>query len=89
MDWQMPEMDGFEATRRLRQLPGDSAPPVIAVTARAMEHDRRQRFDAGMSDHLAKPVGSASLSAMLEKWLAAALRPIATEPQFTEAPPAS
>jgi CheY-like chemotaxis protein/nitrogen-specific signal transduction histidine kinase len=89
MDCQMPEMDGFEATRRLRQLLGDSAPPVIAVTARAMEHDRRQCFDAGMSDHLAKPVGSASLSAILEKWLGAALRSIITEPQFTEAPPAS
>jgi signal transduction histidine kinase len=71
MDCQMPEMDGFEATRRLRRSLGANAPPVIAVTARAMEHDRRQCLDAGMSDHLAKPIGAASLSAILEKWLAA------------------
>jgi signal transduction histidine kinase len=72
MDCQMPEMDGFEATRRLLHCLGANAPPVIAVTARAMEHDRRQCLDAGMSDHLAKPIGAASLSAMLEKWLVAA-----------------
>jgi CheY-like chemotaxis protein len=90
-DCQMPEKDGFEATRRQGQLLGDSAPRVIAVTARSMEHDRRECFDAGVSDHLAKTNGSASLSAILEKWIGDAMRiePVTTEPQLAEARPAS
>jgi len=71
MDCQMPEMDGFEATRILRTNLGDRTPPVIAVTARAMEEDRRECAAAGMSDYLAKPIGSALVDEMLRKWLAA------------------
>ncbi len=71
MDCQMPEVDGFEATRRVRKFLGRNAPPVIAVTARAMEEDRQLCLDAGMCDHLVKPIGAASVDAMLEKWLGA------------------
>ena len=71
MDCQMPGMDGFEATRILRTNLGDRTPPVIAVTARAMEEDRRECAAAGMSDYLAKPIGSALVDEMLRKWLAA------------------
>ncbi|MGP8246822.1 MAG: ATP-binding protein [Bryobacteraceae bacterium] len=71
MDCQMPEMDGFEATRALRSSLGDRTPPVIAVTARAMEEDRLQCAAAGMSDYLAKPISGARVDEMLRKWLAA------------------
>ncbi len=72
MDCQMPEIDGFEATRRIRKTLGNSAPPIIAVTARALEEDRRLCLDAGMCDRLVKPIGAASVDAMLEKWLGTA-----------------
>jgi signal transduction histidine kinase/CheY-like chemotaxis protein len=71
MDCQMPEMDGFEATRILRSSLGDRTPPVIAVTARALEEDRLQCVAAGMSDYLAKPISGALVDEMLRKWLAA------------------
>jgi CheY-like chemotaxis protein len=69
MDCQMPVMDGFEATRRVQAVLGESAPPIIAVTARAMKQDREVCLQAGMVDHLVKPLSGASVDAMLEKWL--------------------
>ncbi len=84
MDCQMPEMDGFEATRRLHLALGENAPPVIAVTARAMEQDRRQCLEAGMCDHLVKPIGSASVGAMLEKWLRLHMAPLQSHPPAAE-----
>jgi signal transduction histidine kinase/CheY-like chemotaxis protein len=71
MDCQMPEMDGFEATRRLREHLAADCPPIVAVTARAMEEDRRLCLEAGMSGYLVKPIGAATVDAMLEKWLGA------------------
>jgi signal transduction histidine kinase/CheY-like chemotaxis protein len=57
MDCQMPEMDGFEATRRLRASgPGGATVPIIALTASALEDDRRQCYAAGMDAFLAKPI---------------------------------
>jgi signal transduction histidine kinase/CheY-like chemotaxis protein len=75
MDCQMPEMDGFEATRRLRGALGEGAPPVVAVTARAMRQDREACLQAGMIDHLVKPFSVASLDAIIEKWLAPPAEP--------------
>ncbi|WP_338867645.1 hybrid sensor histidine kinase/response regulator [Myxococcus stipitatus] len=66
MDLQMPEMDGLEATRRLRQeLPPKVQPWVVAMTANAMDSDREQCFEAGMDDFLAKPIRVEALTAAL------------------------
>jgi len=72
MDCQMPEMDGYDATRAIRRLPGRERIPIIAMTASAMETDRRRCLDAGMDDHLPKPVQLVQLRDRLDRWLAEA-----------------
>ena len=57
MDLQMPVMDGFEATRQIRAMPEGRSLPIIAMTASAMVEERQACLDAGMNDHLAKPIG--------------------------------
>ena len=69
MDMQMPEMDGLEATRAIRTLPGWSGIPIIAMTANAFGEDRTACLEAGMNDHLGKPTTPADLFAMLLDWL--------------------
>jgi PAS domain S-box-containing protein len=80
MDVQMPEMDGFEATRRIRnyektmmnQDGGVHPPriiPIIAMTAHAMQGDRDRCLDAGMNDYVTKPVAPQALADALDKWL--------------------
>ena len=68
MDCQMPVMDGFEATRRLRGVDGLEHIPVIAVTANAMEGDREQCLNAGMNDYLTKPYSIEAMREVLERW---------------------
>ncbi|MGJ8669550.1 MAG: response regulator [Oceanococcus sp.] len=70
MDMQMPVMDGIEATRRIRQLDSPHATvPIVAMTANAMQEDRQQCLDAGMNDHLGKPVNIDQLRSILTRWL--------------------
>ena len=69
MDLQMPVMDGFEATRRIRQLPQGKKIPIIAMTASAMEHEKAACVAAGMNDHLAKPINSKKMINTLTSWL--------------------
>ena len=65
MDVQMPEMDGFEATRRIVELRGDDRPPIIALTANAMAEDREACIAAGMDGFLTKPLRREDLAATL------------------------
>ncbi len=69
MDVQMPEMDGLEATRRIRSQETDRRMPIIAMTANAMQGDREKCLQAGMNDYVSKPVSSRALAEALEKWL--------------------
>jgi len=70
MDCQMPEMDGFEATRHIRERSDDLAKvAIVALTANAMAGDRERCLQAGMNDYLPKPLRLESLKAMLENWL--------------------
>jgi CheY-like chemotaxis protein len=72
MDCQMPEMDGFEATRIIRDHSSgvlDHAIPVVAMTANAFPEDRARALASGMNDFLAKPVDRSVLASMLAKWM--------------------
>jgi signal transduction histidine kinase/DNA-binding response OmpR family regulator/HPt (histidine-containing phosphotransfer) domain-containing protein len=69
MDVQMPEMDGLAATRALREDPRNAALPIIAMTANAMASDRQACLNAGMNDHLGKPLDVALLFTTLMQWL--------------------
>lgn len=87
MDCQMPEMDGFEATRTIRMLEADRGRssmriPIIALTAHAMQGDREQCLNAGMDDYLAKPFNKLQIREVLERWVAGG----AKEPSISEMP---
>ena len=69
MDVQMPELDGLETTRRLRDLPGGATTTVVALTANAFAEDRRRCLEAGMDDFLTKPVVPDLLFETVLRWL--------------------
>ncbi|HWM44612.1 MAG TPA: response regulator [Burkholderiales bacterium] len=72
MDCHMPEMDGFEATREIRERERASSAkrlPIVALTANAMAQDREECLHAGMDDHLSKPFSMQTLQDMLDRWM--------------------
>ena len=70
IDCQMPDLDGFEATRAIRLREGDGGDrlPIVALTANAMAGDRERCLEAGMDDHLAKPFTGVALGRVVERW---------------------
>ena len=69
MDCRLPIIDGYEATRQIRQLPGCSEVPIIALTANALQGDREACLAAGMNDYLAKPFKRNDLQQILQRWV--------------------
>jgi signal transduction histidine kinase/DNA-binding response OmpR family regulator/HPt (histidine-containing phosphotransfer) domain-containing protein len=69
MDVQMPELDGLEATRRIRKALDPEALPIIAMTANAMRGDREKCLAAGMNDYLSKPINRKALMGCLSRWV--------------------
>jgi CheY-like chemotaxis protein len=69
MDIMMPEMDGFEAMKRIRANPRFGKIPIIALTAKAMRDDRARCIEAGANDYLSKPVDAGKLKAIIKLWL--------------------
>jgi|JI10StandDraft_1071094.scaffolds.fasta_scaffold13159_8 two-component system sensor histidine kinase/response regulator len=69
MDIQMPLMDGLEATRRIRALPGGTSVPILAMTAHSMKGEREKSLAAGMNDHLNKPIDPILLYKSLMHWI--------------------
>lgn len=74
MDVQMPVMDGLQATRLIRQMPGRQDLPIVAMTANAMREDRQRCLDAGMTDYLCKPIDPHALGEVVSRHVAFARR---------------
>ncbi|MFI5020089.1 MAG: response regulator [Alphaproteobacteria bacterium] len=75
MDVAMPEMDGLEATRRIRAMPGPKGRvPIVAISAHALENDRQRCMAAGMDDYVTKPIDRAGLLDTVGRWLGASKR---------------
>ncbi len=88
MDCMMPEMDGYDASRTIRRREASAGPrggrlPIVAMTANAMQGDRERCLDAGMDDHVAKPVRPEYLRSVLERWS----RPAVVVPSPMALPP--
>jgi len=71
MDCQMPELDGYETTQRIRARPDTSSTHIIAMTANAMRGESEKCLEAGMNDYLSKPVRLEALRDMLARWMPA------------------
>ncbi|KPA17438.1 membrane protein containing ATP-binding region, ATPase-like protein [Candidatus Magnetomorum sp. HK-1] len=85
MDVQMPKMDGFEASRRIRKMPEFESIPIIAMTAHALKGDRELCIEAGMNDYLTKPINRNQLFDMINKWRVQKIEPlISQKPEQTE-----
>ena len=70
MDCQMPIMDGYEATQKIREMEADSRhTPIVALTAHAFHEESEKCISVGMDDFLSKPISVDSLKGMLEKWM--------------------
>jgi CheY-like chemotaxis protein/HPt (histidine-containing phosphotransfer) domain-containing protein len=75
MDVNMPDVDGLQATRQIKEALGTRAPPIIALTAAASAEDRQRCEAAGMDDYLTKPLQVAALAQALDRWIAQAKPP--------------
>jgi tubulin-specific chaperone A len=71
MDIMMPVMDGYEATRKLRENPDHAELPVIALTAKALKEDQELSIEAGASDYMSKPIDYDQLFSLMRVWLSA------------------
>lgn len=80
MDCNMPVMDGYEASRKIRQRARWPKLPIVALTANAMPEERERCRAAGMNDYLAKPFSREELAALLDMWVPPKARPLATGP---------
>ncbi|MCE0463517.1 ATP-binding protein [Pseudomonas uvaldensis] len=69
MDCRLPLVDGYEATRQIRQLPGCGTVPIVALTANALQGDREACLTAGMNDYLAKPFKRTDLQQIMQRWV--------------------
>jgi PAS domain S-box-containing protein len=86
MDCQMPDMDGYEASRRIRQMEGRVAStPIVALTAHALPGEREKCLLAGMNDYLAKPVTLEQLGAVIRLWASKTSEPTQNGPDVMEA----
>ena len=84
MDIQMPVMDGYQATMRIREHISETNLPIIAMTANAMAGDRERCLDAGMNDHLTKPISPSEVFIMLNRWIAPKNQPLHQHMATTE-----
>ena len=84
MDTMMPEMDGLDAIRAIRNLPRLNTLPIISLTAKAMKGDRENALSAGASEYVTKPVDPDRLLAVLHAWLDARAQPNASQPPHAE-----
>ena len=87
MDVQMPGMDGLQATRAIHALPGHAGTPIVAMTANVFEEDRAACLEAGMVDHVAKPVEPHVMFSTLMRWLPARQSGVALLALQAAAPP--
>ena len=84
MDIQMPRMDGFEATRRIKANPRLGDLPIVAMTAHVLHEERQLIMDAGMVDHVFKPVDPADVYRVLKRWLQPVAGALSVEPSALE-----
>ena len=89
MDVQMPVMDGLDATRAIRRLPQGATLPILAMTANAFDEERQRCLEAGMDDHVAKPVVAEQLFATLYEWLSGERTTAKGSAATFKAPPAT
>ncbi|MFW6296183.1 MAG: response regulator [Halothece sp.] len=86
MDCQMPILDGYQTTQKIRQLRQKESPIIIGLTAYGMASDRQKCLDSGMDDYLCKPISLDDISAILEKWSSPDRKLRETSKQYTSAP---